>query len=32
MCSNPLEDGQQSKYFIRTVKFMQVTLIKQSDE
>ena len=27
----PLENGQISKYFIRTVRFMQVTLIKQSN-
>ena len=26
-----LEDGQKSKHFIRTVKLLQVTLIKQSD-
>ena len=26
-----LEDGQKSKYSIRAVKFLQVTLIKQSN-
>ena len=26
-----LEDVQKSKYFTRTVKFIQVTLIKQSN-
>ena len=29
-CLKLLEDGQKSKYFIRTVKFLQFALIEQS--